>query len=911
MAKKKLYKSKSSFTLKRLHQSGSYGNIYERDYTTIYNGGSVPSGQIPVYGSPSFKLSVRAGLNSQKKYNYGEWVVNTCDSEKTGNINWTLDCMPAPNKNDSKIILKPHTRKLTDFVCYGSAVELIDNTIKNIIARFPGELYISDRKISDTGLLDIGVEGLPANGLIVENPLEIDILQAVREDEPEYKIYAPSRYMCESQYDYNIITKNGTIIETKDDTPFWTVSPNTGNSCLTNGTKIADVTFGNNDTKITIGCYYYEEEILYICNNSSYIGYHIRPNEKVVNDFFENLNDFEKVILNRYTDYTSKFETYDETDNGWAVTEETYKWPIDKGDWNLSLRGFNYSEYVSSLQALASTCDELYTDAIWRTMTHDGIYNMDFTSKNNDGDFEGVDATKIRKTLNIFGRQFDEIKKYIDNIKNTNSISYDQDKNLPDYFLSDNLELSGWETKVILNNISNDEISDPIYGSRSLGFTVGDANNDFLRRLKLNSKSILSKKGTKQSIEEIMSLFGFHSIDWINSYYTKRIEQLKTLIGKNPAPEIKSVLESEFNRLTTEEEKALTKTFDLYEYVYIADDYKYTPEEGETKNIEQFVDDVKYLNVIKDSGLGVGSADELEGMDYYEGLPVVEVTVGDKTMIVPWFDKNKSYDSNMYFQMKGGWGLNEKIMGYQKYDYTVSKIHFVREIEDLYTLTYRSIDEKGYYYIGNSDVYCKVRDINEHSNENGWELVAEDKIHELKGIIDNNKGNNPHTGDYDNGISYVEAFNDLFKYSTFNNSRYDDSKKNNQYGFSTKRQHADTKVLYYHNVDTDNELLNLDRKNQLRGANEITPHNFFISEDEDETDNKIKYNEASSLSVINSKEFHIRFSINHENFIETDVLPYVKQIIPSTSIFSYNYSIFSVCNGGLACEGIPIYGTVY
>ena len=47
MAKKKLFKSKSNFTLKRLHQSGSYGNIYERDYTTIANTGAAPKGQIP------------------------------------------------------------------------------------------------------------------------------------------------------------------------------------------------------------------------------------------------------------------------------------------------------------------------------------------------------------------------------------------------------------------------------------------------------------------------------------------------------------------------------------------------------------------------------------------------------------------------------------------------------------------------------------------------------------------------------------------------------------------------------------------------------------------------------------------------------------------------------------------------
>ena len=148
---KKLYKSKSNFTLKRLHQSGNYGNIYERDYITISNTGAYPEGQIPVYNSPSFKLSVRGGYNGQKKYKYGEWIENP---ENCGKINnWTLNCMPQPNKNDSKIILKPNAQKITDYACYGSASELIRTSITNIIANFPAEIYVTNRKIRDVKIM--------------------------------------------------------------------------------------------------------------------------------------------------------------------------------------------------------------------------------------------------------------------------------------------------------------------------------------------------------------------------------------------------------------------------------------------------------------------------------------------------------------------------------------------------------------------------------------------------------------------------------------------------------------------------------------------------------------------------------------------------------------------------------------
>ena len=44
--------------------------------------------------------------------------------------------------------------------------------------------------------------------------------------------------------------------------------------------------------------------------------------------------------------------------------------------------------------------------------------------------------------------------------------------------------------KEILNEIPNNEITDPMYGARTIGFTAGDANNEFMRRLQLNSKQI-------------------------------------------------------------------------------------------------------------------------------------------------------------------------------------------------------------------------------------------------------------------------------------------------------------------------------------------------------------------------------------------------------------------------------------
>ena len=105
MAKKKLFKSKGNFTIKRLHQSGNYGKIFERDYTTVSNTYSNSSGQIPIYTSPSFKLTVRGGINEQKKYHSSNWINNPQSCNPSNSNIWTLACMPTPNNDDSKIVL--------------------------------------------------------------------------------------------------------------------------------------------------------------------------------------------------------------------------------------------------------------------------------------------------------------------------------------------------------------------------------------------------------------------------------------------------------------------------------------------------------------------------------------------------------------------------------------------------------------------------------------------------------------------------------------------------------------------------------------------------------------------------------------------------------------------------------------
>lgn len=891
MAKKKLLKTKANFTLRRLHQSGSYGNIYERDYTTVAKFPSNNGDQISIYTGPHFKLTVNSSLNGQKKYQYGDWLTNPNSCSDQTNL-WTLGCLPTSNKIDSKIVLKPNSHKLTDFACYGSAHELIRATLTNIVAKFPAEIYVSDQKLVDTNIFNIDENMLSSkmyeykDWYIVDNPFNIDLLQRVI---PESSQVTPLRYMCESEYNYVVLDENGDIIANGNDLKEWNEANSNNNQlkhfyittltpdkkCIVNGDLLGETEFYGlnlNNSVLKIACFNYENKLFYLANNAQY---RVRPNVYLINKFFEDLDDFSQVLLNQYTDYTAIFDTYEETkDDGWQVYEKKYKWPVGEGNWNLSINGIGYSNYINDLTKLATNYDLLYTNAIWRDMVHESISNMDLTMISN-GEEENIDSSKMKQLLNIAGRQFDEIKKYIDNIKYVNKITYTQDNNTPDYFLSDNIELSGWEPKEILNEIPDDEITEPMYGARTIGFSASDANSEFMRRLQLNSKQILAEKGTKKCIEDLMALFGYHSTDWLRRYYGKL------------------------------DEKYLRRAFVMIEYVYVADGYAFD------ENPDTVYSQVRYLNSIKDNF----EDDDIENdnFDPYKGLPVVEVNYDGVTRLVPWFDKEYEYDSKLYFQMKGGWARNEgnATNDPHVYDYTISKIHYVSTLDDLYSLLYYALDEHGVYYVGNTQTYHRLKDIDKYDTPDGWETPSDEEIAQIESIIDNNKGNNPHTGNYDGGAEFYETLGELFKKSKFDNVRDDKTQFKFNYGFNINRQADSTKCLYFNSM-TDLE----GDASALRGENRIKPYNFFGGGE---------YDEPASLSVINSKELHIIFDDAQDNsafrkFLEKDVLPYIKQIIPSTTIFSYSFEHLTgdddklyearthkvVCNG----ETCSIYGVV-
>jgi hypothetical protein len=118
---------------------------------------------------------------------------------------------------------------------------------------------------------------------------------------------------------------------------------------------------------------------------------------------------------------------------------------------------------------------------------------------------------------------------------------------------------------------------------------------------------------------------------------------------------------------------------------------------------------------------------------------------------------------------------NDIISILPQYDYTISQINVVDTKEDLFNLLYAYLKNDMIYYVNDIGKYYKLVNIDEHLNDNGWHEIDFDSledakdIYRIQNIIDTNKGNNPHTGNYDNGRKYVNAYESFFTNSEFNN----------------------------------------------------------------------------------------------------------------------------------------------
>ena len=804
-------KSHSNYILKSMHQNVNDGTVFERDITTIGGVDSFSPGQTPIYKSNNFIITVRTDTNTSNQYNIEKWKEN----ETSGDV-WTLESIgetasAIDNDNDTKIVLKQDYYDFRDFAYYGSLTELFRTSVTDIIRRFPGELYVTDHLAYYTVDGESKLLGEDYGGLSeVSNPFGINLHDNVMPNNGE-----PLRYFANNGWKNYVIKSDNEDKLITD----WKVTAYTGvynssinktvkyetyyeNGIITSavtgdtvdgkfpckGDKIFDIKLNGDDCTI-YGYLGDDFNLVYLSNNNRV---HIRPKQEFLNQFYNECDNFERLLINKDTGYKATFSVIRENDYGYYREFVPFTFPKSEGGYNIDATTYGFNAYTEQMVKIGEYYDENFTDNLWRSMTHEAIKNFDWTYSREyqEGDEEEYvfGGQRIQKALRIFAREFDEILSYINNIKSINRVTYDERNNLPDYFLTDAIENDGWNVKLIypynlkevdssgntyidytneggencdgqLDNVCNgvnirrefsqnpmqtvkpyqnsnndygyfnmcptdnsgsEGINDVLrYDANALDgrgvlknvirkyyndneWSYQKVNNEFLRRLKINSPYILRHKGTIEGIEMILGMFGLKSHRWSkNGDYDYKVTEYASFANR---------IEETWDAVHQDYRINWDNSIKTFIYNSESTDYQGIP----VSYRDEYVSDRAYIG----TGSTISSitpSDSAHCFTREDGTPVL------RRYLYPNFNNSEELDGNPYFQMNGGW--MSKIID--------NKWNFQFDVDD-------NIVYSKYVYSGSVDASGETTDNIALYKETVRNIMRVDNISKLLSIPTNN-----------------------------------------------------------------------------------------------------------------------------------------------------------------------------
>ena len=233
----------------------------------------------------------------------------------------------------------------------------------------------------------------------------------------------------------------------------------------------------------------------------------IRPNDLEVNKVFnENLDEVENFLLNRNVTpkYTATFKVPMESEDGtYYIQNKNITWPL-YGTWNIDIITKSFETYIISISDLSESFDLYRTNLVSRFLTTGSFKEFDTQDQ------------KVEKVLQIYGKSFDDVKKYITALSYMTSVNYNVGNDIPSQLLKNLAQTLGWNTNI--SPISETDLLTSVFGTKnneasvypglSQEQTPDELNYQYYRNLVLNSAYLFKSKGTRKSIEILMRLIG-------------------------------------------------------------------------------------------------------------------------------------------------------------------------------------------------------------------------------------------------------------------------------------------------------------------------------------------------------------------------------------------------------------------
>lgn len=230
--------------------------------------------------------------------------------------------------------------------------------------------------------------------------------------------------------------------------------------------------------------------------------FYIKPNNFETQNQFNNFESVERFLLNQQSvpPYKAEITLPRQTEDGQNYNfKENIIW--EKEDlWNIDVTTERYTTYLQKLVDIGNEIDDYKTNLVSRFLTTGALKDFDSGSR------------KVEKTLQIYGRSFDEVRKFIDGIAYMNNITYDGKKNIPNQLLRNLAKMLGWKTP---STISKEKFLDtvldryePQYSGESIGVTPAELDVEIYRRILMNTAYLFKSKGTRKAIEFLLRFIG-------------------------------------------------------------------------------------------------------------------------------------------------------------------------------------------------------------------------------------------------------------------------------------------------------------------------------------------------------------------------------------------------------------------
>jgi len=481
-------------------------NIEYRNFADDLVGNQIVNdGGTPLFTLGNFKVTTNLSPKLNKTYNQGSYSdffsLDDLDDGQSDSLLIQKNQKAGLNLDDSN----PLT-----YVLYGSVEEKIRVSLEHIKEYFPAAIYVEDviGSVSGNNITEYVYDSLAdestftVNTNYFNNPFGLVYTsdsKRVSDDDTSN----PLRNITINYKDY-VIEHNGISKNIINFTPATTVT----------NSLVKFVVEGNPFPEIT-GLNFSQFSFLNSIGEGS-IPFFIKPNEIKSENFFTQLNDLEKNLLNRnvYPIYTATFKTPKETEQGVIVfSEEKVTFPVLNDGYNLNLFDGLYITYLNTIIDIGENLDKFKTDIIKRKYTAEVITGFDTLPSGDGSEDLELDGAKANKLLRIYGVEFDEVKKYIDGIKFSHVITYNKNNNTPDSLVKDLANMLGFGDFNFLTDVN---ILKNILPSNGKGLMSGTSTNmsleeidiELYRRLILNVAWLWKSKGARKAIEFLFRFIG-------------------------------------------------------------------------------------------------------------------------------------------------------------------------------------------------------------------------------------------------------------------------------------------------------------------------------------------------------------------------------------------------------------------